>query len=900
MALAKLVDRVKETTSTTGTGPINLEGAYSGYQSFLSAVGSGSTTYYCIAHDQASDWEVGIGTVGNGQLFREVVLASSNGGEFVAFSRGTKDVFVTYPAVKHVALDTDGNVNLPDTEISAKLFSGSFSGEFNVSSGSAHLQTLDVSQTLNATGSINLSGSVSATGPINLNGPVTATGSIDLSGSMQTGHIGIDATPRNDRALYVYARTNGSSSQYGAVIEAANPSIEATTAIRAMFLRSSTPAAAFTTVELSGLYVSNATKGVGSSITNQYGIYVDNQDQGTNNYAIWTQAGKVRLGDELLATAGVKITGNASLSSGMFTFKNVANGIRFNLTNDTDAANDPLIYVASGKLKLVDFTTGVKGVTIDTATGAVSMSNALSVTSTITQGGIPVSLNGHTHAISDLSDVTITTPSGSHVLRHNGTKWVNTTLNFVDLSNKPTTISGYGITDALTTGGGGTYNGNLVAGNYGIGTVGLYDSSKTRMIHGMGTAYAMPAAGYSTGATIGASVYALAYSFDGAPGAKSGLSHQILLLSSGETVSAMGNHIWTKGNYQLGTNGCGLYSIPNGSYFIATGSLWEAYVGSADGGIKILSNTSVAKGYLYWNSLGFGLLNGAGQWNIQGNITTQGGSMYGTWDIASIREGGTALSTKYAARNTGIDNIGAPSTYGSMTVSGANTGYAGIYFSGVGQYLMVSSAIQGFYNGSTWAWYFNNGELTTGTVPWARLSGIPTFASRWPAFSEVTGTLAVSQISATGTRDSTTFLRGDGVWSDAGIQGILSYRNSDQVLINNSDYQSVIYNIVKAGQSSWLNTSTGVITVPSAGLYYIEFSAARPVGNGFQIVKLFINGADILTHSLDSDAVSPVSWTTTLTANSTIFVKAKDNSTGVTIKGDEWHTNFKVIRLGNI
>lgn len=92
-------DRVKETTTTTGTGTITLAGAATGYQSF-SAIGNGNSTYYTIAGQTTSEWEVGIGTytsVGT-TLSRDTVLASSNAGSLVTFSAGTKDVFVVYPA----------------------------------------------------------------------------------------------------------------------------------------------------------------------------------------------------------------------------------------------------------------------------------------------------------------------------------------------------------------------------------------------------------------------------------------------------------------------------------------------------------------------------------------------------------------------------------------------------------------------------------------------------------------------------------------------------------------------------------------------------------------------------------------------------------------------------------
>jgi hypothetical protein len=52
-------DRVKETTTTTGTGTITLAGAVSGFQAF-SEIGDGNTTYYTIV--SGTDWEVGIGT----------------------------------------------------------------------------------------------------------------------------------------------------------------------------------------------------------------------------------------------------------------------------------------------------------------------------------------------------------------------------------------------------------------------------------------------------------------------------------------------------------------------------------------------------------------------------------------------------------------------------------------------------------------------------------------------------------------------------------------------------------------------------------------------------------------------------------------------------------------------
>jgi len=100
-----LADRVKETTTTAGTGTVTLLGASVGFQSFA-VIGTGSTTYYCIAGQTGSEWEVGIGTytLSGTTLARTTVLANSAGTQPTAltFSSGTKDVFITYPAERAV------------------------------------------------------------------------------------------------------------------------------------------------------------------------------------------------------------------------------------------------------------------------------------------------------------------------------------------------------------------------------------------------------------------------------------------------------------------------------------------------------------------------------------------------------------------------------------------------------------------------------------------------------------------------------------------------------------------------------------------------------------------------------------------------------------------------------
>ena len=94
-------DRVKETSTTTGTGTLNLAGAETGYESFVAGIGTGNTTYYAIELNSAGEYEVGIGTVTDATpdtLSRTTIISSSNSDAAVNFSAGTKNVFCTLPA----------------------------------------------------------------------------------------------------------------------------------------------------------------------------------------------------------------------------------------------------------------------------------------------------------------------------------------------------------------------------------------------------------------------------------------------------------------------------------------------------------------------------------------------------------------------------------------------------------------------------------------------------------------------------------------------------------------------------------------------------------------------------------------------------------------------------------
>jgi len=109
-------DRVKVTTTTTGTSDFTLGAAAFGFQSF-SVIGNGNETYYAAVDPITGDFEVGIGTftTAGPTLTRTTILESSAAGAKVSFSAGSKDVFVTYPAERSVYLDTAGSYPVQNT-----------------------------------------------------------------------------------------------------------------------------------------------------------------------------------------------------------------------------------------------------------------------------------------------------------------------------------------------------------------------------------------------------------------------------------------------------------------------------------------------------------------------------------------------------------------------------------------------------------------------------------------------------------------------------------------------------------------------------------------------------------------------------------------------------------------
>lgn len=225
MALV-IADRVRESTTTTGTGTITLAGAVAGFQSF-SVIGNGNTTYYAISDSVAGTWEVGIGTYTSAgtTLARNTVLESSNAGALVNFAAGTKDVFCTQPAERAVyVVGTDvvasnsatvpvttggtgattaatARTNLGATTVGGNLFTLTnpsaitfprFNADNSVSSLDAATFRTAIGAGAGTVTSVAVSGGT--TGLTTSGGPITSSGTVTLAGTLALTNGGTGKT----------------------------------------------------------------------------------------------------------------------------------------------------------------------------------------------------------------------------------------------------------------------------------------------------------------------------------------------------------------------------------------------------------------------------------------------------------------------------------------------------------------------------------------------------------------------------------------------------------------------------------------------------------------------------------------------------------------------------------
>ena len=175
-------NRVRETTSTTGTGAVALGGAVGGFQTFAAGIGNDNTTYYAISINSENEWEVGLGTLNadSSTLTRTTVLESSNSDSAVDFAAGSKEVFCTLPSEKAIYLDgsdaqVGGFASLAD-DGSPQLGANLDVVTFDIVSTSNR----DIDIIPNGTGDVNLGADAVQIGDNDANATLTTQGTGDL------------------------------------------------------------------------------------------------------------------------------------------------------------------------------------------------------------------------------------------------------------------------------------------------------------------------------------------------------------------------------------------------------------------------------------------------------------------------------------------------------------------------------------------------------------------------------------------------------------------------------------------------------------------------------------------------------------------------------------------------
>jgi hypothetical protein len=190
-------DRVKDTSTTTGTGNITVSGsAPFGYRTFSTVMSVADTFYYAIQGQSTAEWEIGVGTYAStNQFARTTVLASSASGSAVSFSSGTKNVFITLAATRTLQLGpsdtlTAGSVPYGTGSALAYTAAGT-SGQFLKSNGAGAPTWVTAAGTGTVT-SVDVSGGT--TGLTASGGPVTTSGTITLAGTLAITNGGTNST----------------------------------------------------------------------------------------------------------------------------------------------------------------------------------------------------------------------------------------------------------------------------------------------------------------------------------------------------------------------------------------------------------------------------------------------------------------------------------------------------------------------------------------------------------------------------------------------------------------------------------------------------------------------------------------------------------------------------------
>jgi len=349
-------DRVKESSTTTGTADFVLGGASTGFQTFA-VIGNTNTTYYAAVDQATGDWEVGIGTYSSTgpTLTRDTVLESSNSGSKVNFAAGTKDVFCTYPAERSVYLDAAGSA-VTVLDIGTLGVSTANISTANITSGTVSTTPTNGNDITNKT----YVDTLVATG-IHFHQPVRVESPINLNATYNNGTAGVGATltnagtqaalvidgvtvATNDRVL-VYQQTTQTQNGIYVVTNTGSGSTNWV----------------LTRASDADTYVINSAAGLGEGST----VFVQQGDTGAGETYTCNTSGTITFGTTNITFAQISSAQIYSAGTGL-----TLTGTQFSITNTGTAGT----YGGAGTVPVI--TTNAQGQVISVAPTAIAIAAA--------------------------------------------------------------------------------------------------------------------------------------------------------------------------------------------------------------------------------------------------------------------------------------------------------------------------------------------------------------------------------------------------------------------------------------------------------------------------------------------------------------------------------------------